>query len=90
MEKIKGSDIQEYIGVLIELFETRDGSMIPCIMLQTTDEEEYRIIEGQDPSRFLRQRVRIIGRLHLTDGEKILEILEVNPVELSWSLQVDY
>ncbi|HKK90663.1 MAG TPA: DUF5818 domain-containing protein [Desulfobacteraceae bacterium] len=87
MEKIKGGELQEYIGVLIELFEMRDGSMTPCIMLQTTDEKEYRIIEGQDPSRFLRQRVRIIGRLHLTEGEKVLEILQVTPVELSGSLQ---
>jgi hypothetical protein len=88
MEKIKGDELREYIGVLIELIETRDGSMTPCIMLQTTDEKEYRIIEGLIPSRFLRQRVRIIGRLHLIQGEKTLEILQVTPVELSGSLQV--
>lgn len=87
MEKIKGDELREYIGVLIEFFETGDGSMTPCIMLQTTDEKEYRILEGQDPRRFLRQRVRIIGRLHLVEGEKNLEILQVTPVELSGSLQ---
>ncbi len=83
----KNTTVQEYVGVLIEVLEDVQGSLSPGIILQATDEEEYFILQNDQLSPFLRQRVRIAGRLHKMGEKKSLEVLEINQIQLNGTLQ---
>ena len=81
---------REYTGVLIEEAKPQNGAIRSRIILQGTDEQEYRINEGQayrsmegrNLFRFLRRRVRIIGRLNEMKGTKTLDILHIKHLEI--------
>ena len=89
-EEVHLGELREYTGVLIEEAKPQNGNMRSRIILQGTDEHEYRINEGQayrfmegrNLYRFLRRRVRIIGRLHQTEGKKSLDILHIKHLEI--------
>ena len=83
-------ELREYTGVLIEEAKPQNGDILSRIILQGTDEQEYpinegqayRSMEGRNLNRFLRRRVRIIGRLHLAEGKKSLDILHIKHLEI--------
>ena len=87
MTWLKNTAVQEYVGVLVEHFEYVQGSFDHGVILQATDEQEYLILEGHHLIPFLRQRVRIAGRLHDLEGRKSLEVLEIRPIQLNGTLQ---
>jgi len=87
MERLNNTNIQEYVGVLVEVIEEVQGPIGGGIILQATDEQEYVIIEGHHLVPFLRQRVRIAGRLHKVGEKKSLEVLEINQIQLNGTLQ---
>jgi hypothetical protein len=83
----RNTEVREFIGVLVEDIE-RNGNRIPVhILLQSTDEEEYHFLDEAPLRAFLRQRVRILGTLHVDQGKKVLEVLQINPVQLTGSLE---
>jgi hypothetical protein len=87
MTWLKNKTVQEYVGVLVEVPEGPEGSPGKGVILQATDEEEYMMLEGHHLTPFLRQRVRIAGRLHDVEGKKALEALEVKPIQLTGILK---
>ena len=87
MARLNNTTVHEYVGVLVEVLEEVQGPLGGGIILQATDEQEYVIIEGHHLIPFLRQRVRIAGRLYKMGEKKSLEVLEINQIQLNGTLQ---
>lgn len=87
MASLNNTTVHEYFGVLVEVLEEVQGQLGGGIILQATDEQEYVILDGYHMIPFLRQRVRIAGRLHQIGKKKSLEVLEINQIQLNGTLQ---
>ncbi len=84
---IQSTEVREFIGVLVEDTEMNGNRIYVHILLQSTDEEEYHFFDEAPLKAFIRQRVRILGRLHLAQKKKILEVLQISPVLPTGSLE---
>jgi hypothetical protein len=86
MKWLKTNNVHEYVGVLVEVPDDPERQGVKRIILQATDEQEYPVLESHHLNRFLRQRVRIAAKLHEVKGKKVLEVLDVSPIELTGTL----